>query len=50
MLDKAAEAIVIAEEKLMFFKGKYVKARAQLKKAEAQVANYLHQLSIASWV
>ena len=50
MLEKAAKAIVIAEEKLKFFKGKYVKVRAQLKKAKTQVANNLRQLSFASWV
>jgi hypothetical protein len=50
MLERAAKAIVIAKEKLKFFKGKYVKVRAQLKKADAQAANYLPQLSFASWV
>ena len=50
MLENATKATVIAEEKLKFFNSKYVKARAQLKKAKAQAANYLRQLSFASWV
>lgn len=50
MFEKAAEATIMAKEKLKFFKSKYVIVRAQLKKAETQAANYLHQLSFASYI
>jgi hypothetical protein len=49
LADKAANATTIAEEKYKFFKGKYVHTRAQLKEVKARAANYLSQLSFASW-
>ena len=49
LVDRAANATTMAEEKFKFFKGKYVQARSQLKEVKARAANYLSQLSFASW-
>jgi hypothetical protein len=49
LANRVANATTIAEEKYKFFNGKYVQTWAQLKKVKARAANYLSQLSFASW-